>query len=233
EKVELCGGVLLGQFSVLTAARCLYQESDIQPYNFYKYLPVRALYIHEQFCPDRHNNDLALLELTQPLTFSSTLIHLCLPTKDFSENILMHPGKMGITRSQGASQIQKLSYMMLDDCRITMNISHQLSNKMFCMKKNRATRRCNGSLGKQTAESLAVDRNLTITRQCGHLLPGMPVATVDRGTVFLTGLLTSSSTDCDGLVFTKLSRYLSWIKSRLEESGGKGFCLLTTSFWCW
>ncbi|KAG8004406.1 hypothetical protein GBF38_008597 [Nibea albiflora] len=51
------------------------------------------------------------------------------------------------------------------------------------------------------------------------LLPGTPVATVDRGTAFLTGVLVSSSAGCDGgggLVFTKLSRYLGWMRPKLE-----------------
>ena len=35
--VELCGGVILGRFSVLTAARCLFLDSrsDLRPSDFY------------------------------------------------------------------------------------------------------------------------------------------------------------------------------------------------------
>ncbi|KAK1876228.1 Venom prothrombin activator porpharin-D [Dissostichus eleginoides] len=57
-------------------------------------------------------------------------------------------------------------------------------------------------------------------RRCSGLLLGAPVATVERGTAFLTGLLMTSSCG-DGLVFTKLSRYLSWIRTRLEASEGQ------------
>ncbi|KAK1876328.1 Venom prothrombin activator porpharin-D [Dissostichus eleginoides] len=56
--------------------------------------------------------------------------------------------------------------------------------------------------------------------RCSGLLLGAPVATVERGTAFLTGLLMTSSCG-DGLVFTKLSRYLSWIRTRLEASEGQ------------
>ncbi|XP_073351591.1 protein Z, vitamin K-dependent plasma glycoprotein b [Pagrus major] len=277
--VELCGGVVLGRFSVLTAARCLFPDSrsDLRHSNFYVVagdksmpVPVQALYVHHRFRPDHHDNNLALLKLARPLHFSPTLIHLCLPTKDFSENILMHSGREGISERRGVSRTQELVYMTLDECRSQLNVSHPLSNKMFCMKRqngvlgnqNRVKRSPNGPLGNQngTQGSLnqtlenqngaqeklneqTVNQNQSQKRQngaenstsskshvgarsevssgkCGSLLPGTPVASVEQGTAFLTGLLMSSTADCDGggLVFIKLSRYLNWIKPRLEAA---------------
>lgn len=208
-----------------------------------RYLAVRAINLHQRFRRDHHDNNLALLELTRPLTLSPTLIHLCLPTKDFSENILMHSGRSGITK--GVSEIQEVAYMTLDECRNNLKVSHPLSNKMFCMKQKRAARQRHGPAGTQNVVHGRASRNqhenenpgksngkpnsvkvqnletsgASDTRQCGHLLPGTPVATVDRGTVFLTGLLISSPADCDGsgLVFSKLSRYLGWIKPQLGD----------------
>ncbi|XP_051282992.1 protein Z, vitamin K-dependent plasma glycoprotein b [Dicentrarchus labrax] len=307
--VELCSGVVLGRFSVLTAARCLFLDSgsDLRPSNFYVVpgnekmrVPVRALYVHNRFRPDHHDNDLVLLKLVRPLHFSPALIHLCLPTKDFSENVLMHPGRMGIAERRGVSRTQKLVYMTLDECRSQLYVSHPLSNKMFCMRspngplgnQNRVQRSLNGHLGNQNGAQGMQNRSLgnqndtrgnsngtrgnqnrplgnhngpqerldehtmnqnpnrapgtpngaensgsskrhdhehsagggslrseVRDRQCGNQLPGTPVATVDRGTAFLTGLLTSSAPGCNGgLVFTKLSRYLAWIKPRLEDA---------------
>lgn len=195
---------------------------------------VRAVDFHERFRAAFHDYDLAFLKLIRPLQFSSTLIHLCLPTKDFCENILMNSGTTGITMSPGAAQTQEVVYMTLDECRSRLNVSHPLSNKMFCMRRklrgqNRAQERMEvesqpeenpggvkGNDSKVPTEAVSAAK----TKPCDHLLPGTPVATVDRGTVFLTGLLTSSSMDCSGstggLVFTKLSRHLSWIQPRLE-----------------
>lgn len=231
--------------------------------NTKRYLSVRALHVHERFHVDHHDNDLALLELTHPLNFSPAHIHLCLPSKDFCENILMHPGKTGVIKTPGVSQTQELVYMTLDECRSQLKVSHLLSNKMFCMKQNGAAGRQNGPSGNrngareatnvraenqnqtqngqngvhgkpngaektskiQNHESSAAESSpMSETKQCDHLLPGTPVATVDRGTVFLTGLLTSSPADCSsgggGLVFTKVSRHLGWIKPRLEATKG-------------
>ncbi|XP_040887906.1 protein Z, vitamin K-dependent plasma glycoprotein b isoform X2 [Toxotes jaculatrix] len=318
--VELCGAVVLGRFSVLTAAHCLLLDSgsNLRLSNFYvvagnskMLVPVQALYIHDRFSSDHHDNDLALLELATPLPFGPALIHLCLPNKDFSENILMHSGRAGITGRLGVGQNQDLVYMTLDECRSQLNVSHPLSNKMFCMRRqngatgrqnghlrnpneaqgrsrgslgnrneiqrkrhgplrnHNGTQRPNGPLGDQNGAQGRLNRHEVNSNQnpsqntqggvqgtpngaenqnnsssktdnqkpsvpdgglrsevsamrCSGLLPGSPVATVEKGTAFLTGLLISSSTRCDGgggsssLVFTKLSRYLSWIRPRLE-----------------
>lgn len=214
--------------------------------NSKRYLPVWALHLHERFHVDRHDNDLALLELVYQVDFGPAQIHVCLPSKDFCENILMHSGTTGIIKTPGASQTQELVYMTLDECRRQLKVSHPLSNKMFCMKQTGGTGRQNGPLGNQNgmqnttdAQTENQDQNgvsgrpsgagngsknqndepiAAAARRCNHLLPGTPVATMDRGTAFLTGLLTSSPADCGGgLVFTKVSRYLGWIKLRLED----------------
>lgn len=233
-------------------------------------VPVRTLHVHHRFRRDHHDNNLVLLELARPLHFNPALIHLCLPTKDFSENILMHSGRAGITGRRGVSRNQKLVYMTLDECRSQLNVSHPLSNKMFCMRRqngalgnqNRVKRSPNGPSGNQNGtqgspnqpsqnlngaqkklNEQTVNRNQSQKRKngaqnsagskshgaarsevsggkCGGLLPGTPVASVERGTAFLTGLLMSSTADCEGggLVFIKLSRYLNWIKPRLEAA---------------
>ncbi|KAM8904587.1 uncharacterized protein AB9W97_008187 [Spinachia spinachia] len=259
---ELCGGVVLGRRSVLTAASCLQTDptSTLRPSDFFvvagdseKKTLIKALHVHDRFRTDHHDNDLALLELARPLSFGSALIQLCLPEKDFSENVLMHSGRTGVAAKRGM-RIQELVYMTLDECRSQIKVSHPLSNKMFCMRnpngplgnrdgrlgnqnqplgnKNRPLGNHSKSLRNQTEPSEihnpaqngtskpseSDQRSEVSSRRCGGPLPGTPVATVDRGTAFLTGLMMSSG--CDSLVFTKLSRHLSWIRPRLEAIEG-------------
>ncbi|KAM3857268.1 protein Z, vitamin K-dependent plasma glycoprotein b [Diretmus argenteus] len=254
--MELCEGVVLGRRSVLTSARCLFlgSGSDRQPSNLHVIaviVPVQTLYIHRRFHRDRHDDDLVLLQLAIPLTFGPTLFHLCLPTKDFSENILMHSGRTGLTGElrDGTmnSDPQSLVYVTLDDCRSQLNVSHPISNKMFCMRsQNGATGKQDGRQSQNKGRSQTpVERQSRVGTQngrerssesvrpksslgAGHcgLSLGTPVATEERGTAFLTGLLTSSPTDCgggggdQGLVFTKLSRYLTWIRQTLDLTEG-------------
>lgn len=239
--------------------------------NHETFVPVQALYVHDRFRSQHHDNNLALLELAGPLPFGPALIQLCLPTKDFSENVLMHSGRTGVLKDTGAERNQDLVYMTLEECRSQMNFSHPLSNKMFCMRRQdgaetgnqnhvggrpasghqnknlRSHHRDHKALGNQNlvqrrqnqTQTSGVQFNRTENHnssspegagrprtgvgasQCGDPLPGAPVATVEQGTAFLTGLMMSSG--CDdrgGLAFTKLSRYLSWIRPRLEAAEG-------------
>lgn len=181
---------------------------------------MTSVNFHNRYRGRDPDHDLAFLVLAQPLEFSPALIHLCLPTKDFCEKVLMHSGTKGITKKQGASQTQELGYMTLEQCRGQLNVSHRLSNKMFCMRSNVAARSPDdhGFARMEAGNSSEVQNAATKPRRCSHPLPGTPVATVDRGTAYLTGIVKSPSSDCDGgLVFTKISRYLSWIKMRMEE----------------
>lgn len=262
---ELCSGVVLGRRSILTAASCLFlrseQDSELRPSNFLVLsdsnkmtVPVRALYVHNRYRRDHHDNDLALLELATPLSFGPALIHLCLPTRDFCENILMQSGRTGMAMKQGLDEVEDLVYMSLDECRSQLNVSHPLSNKMFCVnslrepsgtrpepeqaqdrgareEQNRTQEiqsRAGGTPGNHMSSKtqnppLEEDGHSgsKVSRQhCDRRLTGTPVATAEQGTVFVTGLLMSSSAGCDSdggsLVFTKLSRYLNWIQTRLE-----------------
>lgn len=58
---------------------------------------------------------------------------ICLPEKDFSENILMEDDKEGVLSSGPVRH----TYMSLDDCRQHLNLTISLSNKMFCMKQHK------------------------------------------------------------------------------------------------
>lgn len=177
------------------------------------------MHLHPRFQAGRHDYDLALLELTRNLKFGPTIIHLCLPAKDFCENVLMNSRRTGITAKPGDDRMQEVAYVTLDECRAKLKPSHPVSNKMFCMKGNPRAHREN--LGTQrSAEGNPEVLARGVLESSVPLLAGTPVATVDRGTIFLTGLLTSSPAGCDsgGLVFTKLSRHLSWIRPRLEAA---------------
>nr|XP_061802654.1 vitamin K-dependent protein Z-like [Nerophis lumbriciformis] len=215
---EICAGVLLGRRSVLTAASCLLRESDPQPSSFLVVagtsdttMSIKAFHIHNRYRPNHHDNDLAFLELTSPMPFGPNLHHLCLPNKDFCENILMYSSKVGVAATMNQSLDPNLLYMSLEECRSQLNISVPLTNKMFCVT---------GKTGKIVMHGQKVASNSTESSpvwQCGGLLPAMPLATMERGTAFLTGTLIVPSTGCDGngLAFTKVSRHLVWIRQHL------------------
>ncbi len=118
-----------------------------------------------------------------------SIIPLCLPEKDYSENILTRAGREGVIRG-GATY----SYLSLDDCRVSLNISFLMTNKMLCMQSEASVRS-----GAKVCE----------------VMSGSPVVTVEGTTAFLTGVSLTAGGCGDGLMFTKLSRYLHWLRPLL------------------
>ncbi|XP_077481766.1 protein Z, vitamin K-dependent plasma glycoprotein b isoform X1 [Stigmatopora argus] len=221
---EICAGVLLGRRSILTAASCLKRESDPQPSNFLviagtgdRTMSVKALHIHKHYRPHHHNNDLAFLELTSPMSFGPNLHHICLPNKDFSENILMYSKKVGVLATMNQSLDSNFTYMSLDECRAQLNVSVPLSNKMFCVtgRTEKLVRR-----GQKIAKDGSNTTGSSPAWQCGGLLPATPLATMERGTAFLTGTLIVPPKGCagNGLFFTKVSRHVLWIRQLLAAT---------------
>lgn len=96
-------------------------------------LPFQAVpNTHSRFRPGQPGYDLCFLRLKSPLPLGGSVIPLCLPEKDFSENILMEDDKEGLI----APGPVRHTYMSLDDCREHLNISISLNNKMFCMRQH-------------------------------------------------------------------------------------------------
>lgn len=134
-------------------------------------------------------DDLAFLELQEPFTQNMSIIPLCLPEKDYSENILTRAGREGVVMG-GATH----SYLSLDDCRVALNLSFLMTNKMLCMQKPQS--------------------EVSVRKVC-EVKSGRPVATVEGKTAFLTGVSLTAGGCGDGLMFTKLSRYLHWLRPLL------------------
>ena len=51
-----------------------------------KAMQVREIYVHEDWDLMNMNNDIALLELTEPVTYSASISPICLPSKKAPDN---------------------------------------------------------------------------------------------------------------------------------------------------
>ncbi|XP_055022293.1 uncharacterized protein LOC129412423 isoform X2 [Boleophthalmus pectinirostris] len=136
--VELCKGALLGLRTILTSANCLQSHigPELDPNQIFirfsgqpRVFQVRSVEVHERFS-SAHDYDLALLQVSRPPRMSSAHFHLCVPAhRDHAENVLMHDGKALLVGGYGSGARS----VSLEECR-GKNISHSLTNKMFCLE---------------------------------------------------------------------------------------------------
>ncbi|XP_051558051.1 protein Z, vitamin K-dependent plasma glycoprotein b [Myxocyprinus asiaticus] len=197
----VCHGVILGRVSVLTSALCMSILTDLHiSLGGYSNITLNAASWtpHKKYVSGQPEDDLAFLELQQPIPQEVGAVPLCLPEKDYSENILMRSGREGVVMGSASH-----SYLSLDDCR-TLNLTFLMTNKMFCMKKHKS--------------GIPMRSKLLQERVTCSVKSGSPVATVNGKTAFLTGISLASEHCDDRLVFTKLSRYLHWIRPLLRAS---------------
>ncbi|KAF8763943.1 Serine proteinase stubble like protein [Argiope bruennichi] len=158
---QQCGGVLLNQRYVLTAAHCIYQVPltdisiqlgvfDIQDHSRQVIAPqtfsVIEKKIHPDFQyqaahPDRY--DVALLKLNQDVHFHDTVIPICLPRKDWDfqgwRGVITGWGKkdVGIATRFGTRLLQKvdvpiISNTQCEDWHRDKGIDITISKEMMC-----------------------------------------------------------------------------------------------------
>lgn len=146
---------------------------------------------------NEYHNDIALLELEQPLTFNSYVTPVCLGSREFTNALLKQGvgtvsgwGKV-LFRGRTATTLQVLRVPFVDRPTCLKSTSTSILQNMFCAGFP--------SGGKDTCEGDS----------------GGPYTTEIEGTWFLTGI-TSWGEECalPGKygIYTRVSKYVKWIK---------------------
>ncbi|XP_074820008.1 coagulation factor X isoform X2 [Natator depressus] len=214
DKEGFCGGTILNQFYILTAAHCINQSKIIKVVvgevdrdkeeNTEMMISVEKIFVHGKFVLATYDYDIALIKLKEPIKFSRYVIPACLPDVEFANEILMNQKSGTVSgfgrlfehgRVSNKLQVLEVPYIDRNSCKQTTNFA--ITENMFCAGYDNVTKdACQGD-------------------------SGGPHVTKYKDTYFVTGIV-SWGEGCARKgkygVYTKVSKFQGWLKRTLRHN---------------
>ncbi|XP_053311981.1 vitamin K-dependent protein Z [Spea bombifrons] len=199
---QFCSGIILKPSLILTTAKCsnlhnpIYVFAGTQKGAFEKgkqIIKVKDHSIHMRYLEKTGDNDIALLKLQSNIEFDNYTLPICIPQKDFAENVLIHSNNSIVSGWTQGSDLDlapfefPATYSEKENCESALNVTQ--TNRMFC------------GVSQNVVDSPMVD--------------GSYFAVEHKGTWFLTGIMGSKNSALSNqnvFSFTKISRYIMWLK---------------------
>ncbi|XP_030265547.1 uncharacterized protein LOC115576963 [Sparus aurata] len=208
-----CGGTILNEYVILTAAHCMNQsryiyiklgEFDVLvDHGNEATHNVETIITHNNYKPKTYHNDIALIKLATPIKFSRYILPACIPEPDFAEKVLMRQpdgmvsgfGRIAEGR-QPSTILQRLTVPYVDRATCIESTQLRISHRMFCAGYDETAKdACQGD-------------------------SGGPHVTHYRGTYFITGIV-SWGEGCARKgkygIYTQVSKYIHWIREGIKK----------------
>uniref|UniRef100_A0A3P8SBJ1 coagulation factor Xa n=1 Tax=Amphiprion percula TaxID=161767 RepID=A0A3P8SBJ1_AMPPE len=208
-----CGGTILNEYIILTAAHCMNKsryiyvklgefDTLVNDGNEVTHT-VETIVTHLRYQPNTYHNDIALIKLATPIKFSRYILPACLPEQDFAEKVLMNQpdgmvsgfGRLGEGR-QTSTILQQLRVPYVDRRICLESTALRISTRMFCAGYDSiANDACQGD-------------------------GGGPHVTRYRDTYFVTGIV-SWGEGCARRgkygIYTQVSKFTRWIREGINR----------------
>ncbi|XP_058634053.1 coagulation factor X [Onychostoma macrolepis] len=213
DNIGFCGGTILNEYIVLSAAHCMNQSLSTRVVvgEFDTLVnegrevthDVDEILIHKNYMAETYHNDIALIKLSRPIRFSRFIIPACLPEREFAERVLMLQedglvSGFGRVREGGlqSTVLQKLTVPYVDRAKCIESSKFKISTRMFCAGYDQEEKdACQGD-------------------------SGGPHVTRYKSTWFVTGVV-SWGEGCARKgkygVYTQVSKYISWIHNAMAK----------------
>uniref|UniRef100_A0A182KDQ0 Peptidase S1 domain-containing protein n=1 Tax=Anopheles christyi TaxID=43041 RepID=A0A182KDQ0_9DIPT len=220
-----CGGTLINERYILTAAHCL-KNNDITTVRLGEFdlnstidcdkrgelcalppqdIAVERVILHEAYSGRRKVNDIALIRLAKSASYNDNVLPICLPVGPTMRTTQTTYFVAGWGRTESAFYSNKLQFTKLkllpnDECEqqlLKVDSFAKLNNDQMCAIGANLTDNCSGDSG-GPLKSISVNARY-----------------VQYGVVSF-GLRTCGRQSAPG-VYTRVENYVDWILSHLEE----------------